>query len=228
MNPYEERQEARRQRYAALAAKNSQTSDRLWSQGSRMLDAIPFGQPILVGHHSERADRAYRGRACNALDKSCAVRKTADYYATKAESVGTAGISSDDPDALAKLKTKLAQLETKRETIKAGPRQPSWVLSNLGANIRSVKRRIETMARLSAQPVQPDISGDSWKLTENREVNRLQFVFDGKPSDEIRAVLKSHGFRWSNLNKAWQAFLNGHARHQARRVIETVLQSQTL
>jgi len=38
----------------------------------------------------------------------------------------------------------------------------------------------------------------------NLEINRIQFIFDEIPSEETRKMLKSHGFKWSPTETAWQ------------------------
>ena len=45
----------------------------------------------------------------------------------------------------------------------------------------------------------------------NTEENRLQLVFDGKPDENVRNILKSNGFRWSGRFKAWQRQLTENA-----------------
>ena len=42
------------------------------------------------------------------------------------------------------------------------------------------------------------------KIVRNTDLMRLQLIFDGKPSDEVRAVLKKNAFKWSPKNSAWQ------------------------
>ena len=42
----------------------------------------------------------------------------------------------------------------------------------------------------------------------NREGNRLQIYFEGKPDATVRDELKSNGFRWSPKAEAWQRQLN--------------------
>lgn len=69
MNSYEERQEARRERYLERAEKARAESSEGWQRVREMSDAIPFGQPIHVGHHSEKGDRAYRARIEKPLKK---------------------------------------------------------------------------------------------------------------------------------------------------------------
>jgi hypothetical protein len=45
----------------------------------------------------------------------------------------------------------------------------------------------------------------------NKDENRLQLIFPEKPEENVRAVLKSHGFRWSNRFGAWQRQLTENA-----------------
>lgn len=119
MNDYESRQEARRQRYADLAAKNDKEADRRFGTARKIGDAIPFGQPILVGHHSEKHARADAARIDNNMRAGVEAMDKADYYEQKAASVGQGGISSDDPDALPKLQEKLAGMEARQAHMKA-------------------------------------------------------------------------------------------------------------
>src|SRR5690606_26748710 len=48
---YEGKQEARQERYEDRAAAASAASTSTWQQARTMASVIPFGQPILVGHH---------------------------------------------------------------------------------------------------------------------------------------------------------------------------------
>lgn len=104
MNRYEWKQEQRRQRLEARADRLRAEGNARFNSGMERLRAIPFGQPILVGHHSERRDRNYRSKAVAAVDKGIALNKAAEKVAARAEAVGTGGISNDDPDAVVKLK----------------------------------------------------------------------------------------------------------------------------
>jgi hypothetical protein len=108
---YEERQQARQARYEELAEKNQAESVAAYEQSSRLLEHIPLGQPVLVGHHSERGHRRVLERAHRAMDRSVEASNKAQYYQQKALSVGQGGISSDDPNAIDKLQAKLEGLE---------------------------------------------------------------------------------------------------------------------
>lgn len=118
LNAYEEKQEARRERLEALADKARSESANAYESARKMAEVIPLGQPILVGHYSEGRDRRYRGRIHDKFGKAFQLAEKADHYEQKAAAVGSGGISSDDPDAIMKLRAELADLEASQETMK--------------------------------------------------------------------------------------------------------------
>ena len=119
MNSYEEKLEAKRERLLNAADNADARSNAAYNAGRAAVEDIPFGQPILVGHHSESKHRNAIARSNRNMDKSVAESKKADYLRNKAAGVGTGGISSDDPEALVKLKNKLSNLEKSQEIMKA-------------------------------------------------------------------------------------------------------------
>lgn len=119
MNSYQEKLENRRQRYLDRASKAAETAARADSAVRRITDNIPFGQPILVGHHSERHARADQRRIERGMEKMMAAESAARHYRSKADSVGQAGISSDDPEAVELLTAKLANLENLQQQMVA-------------------------------------------------------------------------------------------------------------
>jgi hypothetical protein len=119
LNWYECKQAARRERFEDRAASLADESNRTYARARQMASVIPFGQPILVGHHSEQRDRNYRNRIHNTYGKSFQLQDKAKHYEAKAASVGTGGISSDDPDAIVKLQGQFQQLEKDQAQMKA-------------------------------------------------------------------------------------------------------------
>lgn len=244
LNTYELKQQARRERYEDLSASASHASNATYQKARDMASVIPFGQPILVGHHSERRDRNYRGKIHATFGKSFALQDKADHYAKKAETVGTGGISSDDPDAVTKLSEKLAGLERSQERMKsankiirskqttegkilalvalgfseAGAAEvlekdfagrvgfPAYAIGNNNAVIRSTKQRIkQLMANHHRATVER--KGNGYTYREDTEENRVMFIFDAKPSaetrEQIRLLMRAHGFKWSPSRIAW-------------------------
>lgn len=49
------------------------------------------------------------------------------------------------------------------------------------------------------------------KVVYNYEIDRLQLVFDEKPSSNIISELKSHAFKWAPSTGVWQRQLTGNA-----------------
>ena len=210
---YEQKQMAKLERYQELASKNKQESINSWESSNKMLEVIPFGQPILVGHHSESAHRNLIKRSWAKMDKSVELSNKAEYYENKVQNIlSPRAISSDDENAIDKLNEKLKDLESKREKYKEYNKKaredkteqlPSYVLSNLSQNIASVKKRIEKVTELKSNKDSEElINGVTLKV--NTTDNRVQLLFNSIPSTEVRDKLKSNGFRWSPYNKAWQ------------------------
>lgn len=254
MNTYEERQEARRERYLEKAEQARAEASKRWERARKMGEAIPFGQPILVGHHSEKSDRAYRSRMRGHYDKAHELSEKAEYYEQKAESVGLGGISSDDPDAIEKLTDKLEKLKKHQEIMKNVNRAirmkdtekgnakllelgfsedeiiklrepdfcghigyPAYVLQNNNANIHRIEGRIKDLQRRQErEATTEDIKTDLYYF--KIDDNRCQFIFDGKPDEEVRSILKRHSFKWSPSRGAWVRQASGNGIYAAEYV----------
>lgn len=182
---YEERKDNRLERYQTLAANAADKSNALATRSSDMSQVIPFGQPILVGHHSEKRDRSYRGKIWSIMGQSVQESRKADYYQSKAESVGKGGISSDDPNAPDKLQAKLEGLQQAQERMKAANK----LIKKLTTDDARIKGLFELgfsekVAKEIITPVYGGIGFPSYRLTNNNaEINRLK-----KRIESLKAV----------------------------------------
>lgn len=79
-----ERALARSERYEELAAKNSDKSNAYYQASKDAVRGIEFGQPILIGHHSEGRHRRDLDRSHNAMGKSIEHQEKAEHYERKA------------------------------------------------------------------------------------------------------------------------------------------------
>lgn len=114
MNDYEEKKQARIDRYRERADRARDQSTNLSGQAFSMLHAIPPGQPVMG-----KADRRYRDRIDQKMGKSIEASEKAAYYEQKAQAAeNNTAISSDDPDALDKLQEKLDGLKEKQSFMK--------------------------------------------------------------------------------------------------------------
>ena len=251
MNDYEARQEARRDRLQGRADKARTKSESHFKRSDDAVAGIPMGQPILIGHHSEKRHRAALARSHSNMRHGIDESKKADRLESRAAAVGTGGISADDPEAVRKLKEQLAATEQAQDKMKAANKAlkkgdddalralgftdkaiaglkepdfggragfPAYALSNNGANIRRLKKRIEELEKAAARIPRDDIEGEGWTITENAELNRVQIIFDAKPGPDIRQALKSNGFRWAPSQSAWQRQLNNAGLYAAGQV----------
>ena len=58
-----------------------------------------------------------------------------------------------------------------------------------------------------------------FKVIENYDMDRVQFVFPDKPSEGERAMLKGAAFKWAPSQGAWQRQLTNNAIYAAKRII---------
>lgn len=226
-NAYEAKQEARRERYQQAARRAKHRAQVAADAALQAVEHIPMGQPILVGHHSERKHRAALGRRDRRMRKSIEERDKAARYARKAAAVGKTGVSSDDPDAIIKLEQKLADLEAKREAIKKRNREarkhgkekaPAYMLANLGANIRRYRERIRELAAQRIAPEQAVIEGAGFRIWEDKEQNRLLLQPEARLDKAQHGKLRKAGFVYSRANRAYQRRISNRARYEAKRL----------
>ena len=244
---YEERQEARRERYLELAAKARAEGAAAHKRVQSISSHIPLGQPILCGHHSERRYRADIARMERGMDAALAASKKEEYYLRKAESVGCAGISSDDENAVAKLKAKLEDRQQMQERMKkvnalirkgdsagliaivgeanAAKIQKPDFCGRIGFpayalqnNNAEISRLKKRIEQLERAAAREDVEEECDGYTYKEEENRCQFVFPGKPDEETRTMLKSNGFKWSPSRLAWVRQATPNGRAAAARV----------
>ena len=117
---YAERKEARIDRLESRAAKAQAESAASYNTARSIMDHIPTGQPILVGHHSEKRHRRDLDKIDRNMRKSVEADEKASYYAGRAEAAASnTAISSDDPDAVKKLQAKLEGLQADQAMMKA-------------------------------------------------------------------------------------------------------------
>ena len=144
-----------------------------------------------------------------------------DYYRDKIDNIdNNKAISSDDPKAIEKLQARIKELEETKVKVKA--RQHEWFeLPYLNADIKRTKNRIKEIQELEELQFE-DVTFTGGKAILNREINRLQLLFEAIPSDEVRTILKQHGFKWSRYEKAWQRLYNKNGIHAVRYVVKLI------
>ena len=114
-----ERQEAWAERYREYAENATKRATAAFNASNDAVADIPLGQPILVGHHSEKAHRRALELSNNAMMRSVHESEKAAYYAQKAEAVeNNDNIYIGDDDAIERLKKKISELTALQELMK--------------------------------------------------------------------------------------------------------------
>lgn len=173
---YQDRKEARVERYEERAARAQAESDAASKAAHDILSHIPPGQPILVGHHSERRHRRDLEKSDRNMRKSIEAGEKAAYYAGRAASAASnTAISSDDPDALDKLEAKLSKLQAAQEWDKglnAYYRKHKTVKGYEGISDEEAARADKELSEMREGIRRPV---PSWQLSNrNAEINRLK------------------------------------------------------
>ena len=119
MSTRSERKQNRIDRYNELARKAETKSIEAFEHSNSIVKCIPMGQPILVGHHSEKRHRRDLDKSWNAMGKSVQESEKAEYYRKKAEAAeNNNAIYTEDEDSVERLEEKIARLEKLQQAMK--------------------------------------------------------------------------------------------------------------
>lgn len=248
MNQYEAKQAARRDRLARAAAKAAAASDAAANAAHRVVEGIPSGQPILVGHHSEKRHRRDIDRMARHMSKSVQLAKDAEELARRAEAVGSAGISADDPDAVQKLEDKRSALEIERDHMKDANKYfkqhrtldgwtgPDAMHHKAQAYIRhngvpfppyaltNIGARIRSAAKrvtvIEATAALPSTTEHigDVTITTDADDNRVTVTFPRRLTRDEYKDMRTHGFLWSPTRNGFTRRLSNAAVHYARQL----------
>lgn len=97
----------------------------------------------------------------------------------------------------------------------------SYHLQNNLANIKRLKGRLEELQNTKEKGSSEADYGE-FKVIENTDIMRIQIMFDGKPEEAVRNVLKANGFRWAPSQEAWQRQLTTNGKYALKRVLESL------
>lgn len=109
---WNERRARRQAYYQNKAAELTQAGEASLATARERASFIPFGQPILVGHHSEKRDRRYRAGIEIRYRKGFELLNKAKDLAARAVTIqNNDAISQDDPQALDLIAAKIERLK---------------------------------------------------------------------------------------------------------------------
>src|SRR5687768_10404267 len=113
-----ERAENKAARLDELATKRARETDVYHNAANRISERFAYGQPILVGHHSERRARKDKARMEAAMDKAVKAHSAAKYWSYRATGVELHANRKSAPGVRARrIKTLLAELRDRQRDI---------------------------------------------------------------------------------------------------------------
>ena len=221
---YEERRQARIDRLNAAAGKATEEANQQYQRSHDLVKDIPFGQPNIEGR---QALPRMREKSWNALGKAVEFSEKSEYYAERAAAAKrNTSISSDDPEAIHKLKNKLAALEAERERVKASNKEakkngtelaPWYTLPYIGKDIKRIKGRIAQLEQIDQMPTET-IEFYGGKIISDAATNRVMILHDEKPDSVTIQTLNGYGFHWAPSAGAWVRLRNPNALRVAKKI----------
>lgn len=200
--------------------KQNKRSDKLMEEWDYIMN-IPeqiraIGNNTAIYSDDEDAIEALEAKAAKYRDLLEEMKKRNAHYRKHGTMKGYEGITDDRAEKLDyEIKHSFYQVPF-----------PAYELTSARQKIKAAEERAEQLKKLKAKAEQPAEEKyphvDGVEVEENAEAMRIQLFFDGKPSEEVRAVLKSNGFRWSPSFGAWQRQLTDNGKWATRKALEEI------
>lgn len=176
---FEQRRAGRILRLRTRAGKVNAEGDARLEGARKLASIIPLGQPILVGHHSEKRHRRDQRRINDGYDKGFTLKNEATALESRARSAErNDAISSDDPNAPERMRQKIAELEQNRAVMKQAN---ALIRRAKGDKAKAIAALvgIGIAAAIAARVVEPDFAGrvgfaDYQFTNTGTEIRRLQ------------------------------------------------------
>ena len=141
---------AERHESAAIAAEEK--SEQYWKKSNKDADFLSLGEPIKVGHHSEKGHRKIIEQAWNNTGKSVEFSKKADQLKERAEywmsRANTINLSM--PESLEFYEFELEKAKANHEGLKNGtiPKAHSYSLTYAKKEVNEIEKKLKLAQRL--------------------------------------------------------------------------------
>jgi hypothetical protein len=148
----QERAKAKAERLQGWANNAEKRSNQYYEASNEGSDFLALGEPIKVGHHSEKRHRALIDRNWNRMGKSVEESNKAAEYESRAEywesKANTINLSM--PESIEYFEFKLEQAKIRHEGLKNGtiPRDHSFSLTYANKEVKELEEKVKTAAKL--------------------------------------------------------------------------------
>jgi hypothetical protein len=146
------KRKAERLQNAALNAESK--SDDYWKASNKDSDFLSLGEPIHVGHHSEKRHRRIIEQAQNNMSKSVELSKKAEEYESRASywAKKTNMVNLSMPESIEYYEYELERAKAKHEGLKNGTieRDHSFSLTYAKKEVNEIEKKLKLAKRLWA------------------------------------------------------------------------------
>lgn len=150
----QERAKAKAERYSNWAASAEKRSTQFYEASNEGRDFLSLGEPIKVGHHSEKRHRALIDRNWARMGKSVAESEKAEQHEGKAEywERKTKDINLSMPESIEYFEYKVEKATEYHEGVKSGkyPREHSFTLTYAKKDRNEAEKNYNTAQKLWA------------------------------------------------------------------------------
>lgn len=148
----QERAKAKAERYRSWAASAESKSDQYYEASQEGRDFLALGEPIKIGHHSEKRHRALIERNYNRMAKSVEFSAKAGKHETKAEywERRANDINLSLPESVEYFEYRLEEAKERHEGLKSGKYERSHSLSLTYAKkeVNELTKKLELAKKL--------------------------------------------------------------------------------
>lgn len=204
----EERAEARAERFDGYTESAQKESEALWNRDRAVLDAMN-GQPVLVGHHSEKRHRRELRRLDDHMRKRIELGKRASYWEQRAAGAVSWARHKESPDVRAR---RIKGLEADARRVEKRRKGYALVLEHFTEDA-PFTRLIALANNGSATGVPYGVWGKLDKLREAPEANR----------DAVLAIVRETRddvARWDARQARWTDHLAGRIAYERAQLDE--------
>lgn len=211
-----ERAEERADRFEHYSERRAAEAERAHDAVKAIADSIPFGQPILIGHHSERRARKDAERIQSGMRRTVRLWKTSEYWTTRANAAVRHAKYKERPDVRQRRIKKLEadqRVQQRRIANTNNPETIAWAqrwLDHIDHRLVYERAMLAASGGTAADQTSPEVGGGckcwasprgGWSYIQ--KVNRVSVtVLDnygngGKnfrrtiPFDELRQVMSA-------------------------------------
>lgn len=203
-----------------LVGHHSETRDRNYRAKIHSTMGRSFAASKKAAYYADKAESIKNNDAVFSDDPDALLKleqKLAELKGTQVfVKAANKAIRKNDREGFLKLKFATPEMWTELTSPKYGELGfAHYILTNNNASIRRIEKRIAGLKAM-ADTISIHVEINGVRIFENREANRLQLFFEGKPAAEVIKQLKEHGFRWCRSEVAWQRHISNNAFYWAR------------